>query len=230
MNIKDIFDRILLRSGQYIIKKSKVDIDIDSFRILVEDALADYSKAVPYDCEYDLDLNSVRNFTFPSDYDPDLKRAPDWLSEVSPISSFGSLHTVFGHRGEGTGVQPYTRAEDPIEAPWDFNRKTKRLTVPFSAYYKITACYKHHIVETLNEQTGESDYDIPTITVDDQVFFKLLQAMFLLGIGRSRRAFTLSDLPIVMDADQLVSDGEQLLENAKEELNNVQKFHLSYGG
>lgn len=230
MNITDIFDRILLRSGQYIIRKAKIDIDVDTFRILVEDALAVYSKAVPYECNYDLNFNNFRNMVFPLDFDEELSRAPDWLSDVTPISSFGSLHTVFGHRSKATGRTPFTEAVDPIEAPWIYESKTRKLTVPFSAYYRITACYKHRIREVINESTGDAVYDVPTITIDDQAFFKLLQGMFLLGIGRSRRAFTLSDLPIVMDADQLVSDGQELVTQATEDINNVQKFHLAYGG
>ena len=59
MTIDEIFDRILLRSGQFILRKSKIEIDIDSFRILVEDALADYSGFVPHTEVYTLDLNNV---------------------------------------------------------------------------------------------------------------------------------------------------------------------------
>jgi hypothetical protein len=227
MNIRDIFDRILLRSGQYIIRKAKVDIDVDTFRILVEDALADYSKAVPYECDYDLNMNASRNYVFPNDFDPVLLRSPDWLSEVTPISSFGSLHTVFGHRQSSDSY--CSEVIDPIEAPWVFNSKTKNLTVPFSANYKVTACYKHRIVATLNTSTGETDFTIPTITIDDQIFFRFLQGKFLQGIGRSRRAFTLSDLPIIMDADQMVSDGVEMVDRANEDMNNVQKFHLAFG-
>ena len=55
--------------------------------------------------------------------------------------------------------------------------------------------------------------------------------MFMIGIGRSRRAFTLNDLPILMDAGEIVSEGRELYrEVIEEELPKYQKFHLSYGG
>ena len=222
-----MFDRVLLRSGQYIIKKAKVDIDVDSFRILVEDALADYTKAVPYSCDYTLNLNNSRNFTFPEDFDETLLRRPDWLSEVTPISSFGSFQSILTYqRPEYRAVEVI----DPIQAPWDYNVKTHLLVVPYSSFYKVVGVYDHIIVETFNNGTGETDFTVPTINLRDQLFFQLLRGMFLQGIGRSRRAFTLSDLPIVMDADQLVSDGVEMENDAKEKLNNVQHFHLAYGG
>lgn len=227
MNIHDMFDRILLRSGQYIIKKAKVDIDVDSFRVLVEDALADYSKSVPHEVESLINLNNFRSFIFPVDYNEELQRRPDWLSEVTPTSSFGSYQSVLMYKPvEARKIV----AEDPVECPWVYNKQTHELVVPYSSYYKIIGCYKHIVVGTFNDETGETDYDVPTISLDDQLFFKLLRGMFLQGIGRSRRAFTLSDLPIVMDADQLVSDGVEMEDKAREDLKDVQKFYLSYGG
>lgn len=226
MKITDIFDRILLRSGQFIIKRGNIDIDVDSFRILVEDALSDYSGAVPYSCDYDMNFNSTRSFKFPDDFDSELNRSPDWISEVTPISSHGSIYSVLNQGLTATSRTAYSELIEPIQAPWDYNKKTKVLTVPYSAYYKVTGVYNHEIISEIID--GVEVYSIPTISREDQPFFDLLRAMFLIGIGRSRRAFTLNDLPITMDADQLASEGEALLEKATEALQNDQKFYLAF--
>jgi hypothetical protein len=51
-----------------------------------------------------------------------------------------------------------------------------------------------------------------------------------LGVGRSRRAFTLNDLPIIMDASEIVQEGRELYKEViEEELPKYQKFYLAYG-
>ena len=221
MTIDEIFNRILLRSGQFILRKARIELDVDSFRVLVEDALSDYSGFAPYTTEYTLDLNASRFFTFPLTYDPDLERAPDWLSEVTPINSFGSLATVFQKSSIGSPT-----LVEPVMAPWKFNKKTKVLTTPYSSFYKVIAVFEHEIRETVTG--GKTTFDVPTIDKKDQPFFDLLRGMFLVGIGRSRRAFTLNDLPILMDADTLVSEGEAIIEKANEAMLDDQKFHLAF--
>lgn len=204
-----------------------MEIDVDSFRLLVEDAMSDYSKAVPFTKLYTIQIYNPRQFTFTDVYDDEIKRIPDWLAEVSPVFIQG-----YGLNGDMFGAtrQPFnaTQIVEPIETPWIYRKPT--LTVPYSAKYDVTACFKHWIEKTTDPSTGEVTYEMPSITIEDQVFFKLLQAKFIQGIGRSRRAFTLNDLPILMDADQLISEGEALEEKAKEELvRDEQKFYLAFG-
>jgi hypothetical protein len=113
--------------------------------------------------------------------------------------------------------------EDPVEAPWVYNKAVGTLTVPYSSKWRILACF-YHIIEKTDEV-----YEVKTITSHDHVFFKLLQAYFLQGIGRSRRAFTLNDLPIIMDASDIASEGKEMESSAMEELKNIQSFHLAMG-
>ncbi len=222
MNINDIFDRILLRSGQFILRKSNVEIDVDSFRILVEDALAIYNKAYPFTKQYSIEIIYPRSVVLDENFDKEMGRSPDWVSEVTPIRYLGNSYNM-GMRTTDTFLI------DPIEAPWDYNKHTKLLTVPYSAFYKIVLCYYHQIDSKFDEITGETVYDIKTISAQDGIFFKLLQGMFLTGIGRSRRAFTLNDLPITVDASEMASEGKELIDEAKEEIKNIQKFYLAMG-
>ena len=221
-----MFDRILLKSGQFVLSKAKVEIDVDSFRILVEDALAIYSKLNPYHTSITKEIIGSRILNFSTHpFKTDLP-IPDWLSEVTPIKFAGVSLSAFN-------MQQYTARNseliDPIQAPWDYSKPV--LTVPFSSSYKITGVFKHRITIVPGDETSATSdsYEVKTITYEDHLFFDLLQGLFLQGIGRSRRAFTLNDLPITMDADAVASEGKEIFEAAKENLAQQSKFYLSMG-
>ncbi|MCK5604741.1 hypothetical protein KAR91_22820, partial [Candidatus Pacearchaeota archaeon] len=207
MNLNDIFRRILVRSGQYILKTKNIEIDVDTFSVLVEDALEIYNNSVPFEKLYHEQIYYPRQLVMDDNYDPEMKRAPNWLSEVNPVRIYGAGYNavLFGNYVP-SGV---AELSDPIQAPWNYEKPV--LTVPYSAKYNIRAVY-HHIVEELEELDSNDQrmLGVKTISIADSGLFMLLQSYFLQGIGKSRRAFTMSDLPIVMDAEVLVSDGETL--------------------
>lgn len=229
MDIKEIFDRTILRSGQYLIRRPNLEMDEDSFRLLVDDALQIYTKAVPLHKAYSINMQSQRSFLFTDNFDSEIGRKPDWISQCFPLRSEGS---VFGYNALNTtsftNGQRNSELVDPIQAPWDYNKQNSTLTVPYSAYWKVTAVYNHKIEKI--KVDNKDVYTIKTIDSSDQLFLKLVQAYFLQGIGRSRRAFTLNDLPIVMDAGEIASEGKALEDEVTELLKNTQKFYLAFGG
>lgn len=224
-----MFDRVILKSGQFILAKSKLEIDIDNFRLLVEDALAVYSKYTPATKRYQIYINYPRQFVFDEYYDPDFKSPPDWISSVKPIRTPGT--SIYGMTG---GVScdisnPYNNQEliDPIQAPWDYYKPV--LTVPYSAKYEILACYNHKIISYMDEENMDKlIYEVKSITTEDQGFLRLLQGLFLQGIGRSRRSFTMGDIPITADADVIASEGKELETEATEGMRANTKFYLAY--
>lgn len=212
-----MFNRVLVRSGQFILRPKNIELNVDSFRILVEDACAEYSRTRPYDKTYNISFKGNLHRTWDANFDTELKRIPDWISEVTPTN----LTNMYG--------SPYDSGRiitDSIESPWVWENNV--LTVPYYSNYKVVACYEH-IVEETPVENDTPFWEVRTITTKDTLFFKLLQAMFLQGIGRSRRAFTHNDLPITMDADTLASEAETMLNDIKEELGNVQKWYLAIG-
>lgn len=218
-----MFDRVLLRSGQFILTKTKVEIDIDSFRLLVEDALAQYNKYNPYEKYYQLLIHSPREFTFTPEYDQEIKRVPDWISKCTPIRTSGySAYSV------ANSAQSFnSELNDPVQAPWVYRKPV--LSLPFSSKYEVLAIYNHIVVGTPDPDNGDKTiYDVPTITTEDQSFLKLLQGMFLQGLGRSRRSFTINDLPITADADTIASEGKEIEDSALESMQTNSKFYLAY--
>lgn len=223
MNVKDIFNRIIQKSGQYLLSTNNIEINIDSFRILVEDTLSIYNKASPYDKEFTVDANDRRvNFEDTDEQFVEVGRIPDWIAKATPILNYSTganpnfLAPAFSHNN----IIP----SEPIEAIHKYHKPC--LIVNISGNWEVIGVWNHKVQKIPIEAGGKQEYEVKTITVEDYVFFDLLKAMFLSGIGLSRRAFTMDNLPISMDADSLVSDAESQLATAKEELQNVQKFYL----
>lgn len=219
MNIKDIFNRIIQKSGQYLLSTNNIEINIDSFRILVEDALSIYNKASPYDKTVTVNLDGRRLvFDGTESYFSDVGRYPDWVSKATPILNY-SMGANPNFLAPAFQSNKYNYHE-PIEALHTYHKPV--ITVNISGDWEVV-CVWNHKVEQID---SSNEYEVKTITVEDMVFFDILKAMFLQGIGMSRRAFTMDNLPLAMDADALVSDAESQLSTAKEELQNVQKFYL----
>lgn len=232
ITIDQLFDKIILRSGQFILHKNNVELDVDNFRNLVEDAMEVYSDFAPYDKEYTIDFRTSPSFIFTENFDTEIGRPLDWVSKADPIRSIGtpySSHPFGAHGNPSSGLYQSKYLSEPIEAPFHFNKDTKTLTVGYRGFYSVVGVYRHKIKEVDNLD-GTFTYSIPTLSTSDQLFIQLCQGLFLKGIGRSRRAFTLNDLPVLMDAGEIVSEGKEMYNEAFEKLENKQKFHLAWGG
>ena len=73
------------------------------------------------------------------------------------------------------------------------------------------------------------EYRVDTITDADDEFFEILTGKFMKALGRSRRAFTINELPITMDASELVSEGDEMIRAAEESLvEKEMKLYLAY--
>lgn len=223
MTIQQIWDRTLINASQFILRKNKIELDVDSFKILVEDCLAEYNKARPYSKEYDINASSI-TYGFDSSFDPELGRVPDWIAECVPVRTY-----LTGLASIGLNYNRGVNQELVVATEYPYVYRKPKLTLPLVGNHKITAVYKHIIREDIDAQTGKIEYHLDTITLDDTWFFKILLARFMKGIGRSRRSFTLSDITITTDADALVSEGEALEEKTIEDLNHNKKIFLGLG-
>lgn len=224
MNTKDIFDHILLRSGQFVMSKTKVELDEDRFSLLVEEALAIYSKYSPFEKHFYVEVTNNRTYRF-TEGNTFGAGEPDAISSVTPIRVLGinpwMLRQVYGI--------PMSDGNIDIrqECPWEYRKPY--ITFPYPGEFDILAFYRHKIIK-LEDDDGRIYYDIPAISLRDDAFMKLIRGMFLEGIGRSRRSFTLNDLPIVMDADTIANEGREMITEATEQMQKEAKFYLAFGG
>lgn len=239
MNLKDMFDRVLLKSGQYVLSSKKLDINIDAFRLLVEDSLAVYSRYSPHDVlinreiyyprQYDFSkanatsLDATKSVGLPEEV---VGRIPDWIATANPMRyGGGSIGGILLREAQINGQNELI---DPIQSPWTYDKPC--LTVSHSARYEIRCVFKHRVEEV--KQTTPDDpkhYEVKTISEDDQAFLDHVRSQFMIGVARSRRAFTINDLPITMDADQMVADATELETKSIENMSNYQKFYLTQG-
>jgi hypothetical protein len=228
LNIKDIFDEILIRSGQFILASNNMELNIERFRRIVESTLAVYSRYSPHEehilvaafgsREIDLTGGQITELTGK----PYLQKAPKFISDCMPVRQIPlGITKIFPGFEPGNNPELY----DKQQAPFEY--RNPKLYLPFSARWDILACFDHAVYEKQCED-GKYEYFLPTITLADQAFFDYLQGMFLLGLGRSRRAFTLNDLPITMDASDIASEGQQMRDQALEFMSNHQKWYLAW--
>ena len=224
MNLSDIFKHILLRSGQFIMTQTKVELDEDRFVLLAEEALAIFGKYSPIDKHLFIEVKYPRTYTF-TEGNTFGMGIPTAISSVTPIRMLGmntmALREVLRRPGLESNLD--VRSEVPYEY------REPNLTLPYSGEFDILAIYRHKVVKSEGAD-GKICYSIPTISLRDDAFMKLLRGMFLEGLGRSRRAFTLTDLPIVMDADSIASEGREMIVEATEQMQKEAKFYLAFGG
>jgi len=255
--LSELFDVIVVRSGQFILPNDDIELNQTRFLRLVRVALGKYSNHCPVDLTFPLQLNATRNFTFNSTFIPKGESfewgIPEFISSVTPTALAGSpayslsFNDLYGSQfAHGRDMfNQGNMAPDPnfhipgqkqvsseqlekLSFPWVY-RKPK-LYIPVSSDVEVVAVYRHPIVEVDPTDADSGNFDLPTISYSDEEFIDLLQGMFLRGLGQSRRAFTMDDLPITSDASEIASEGQALEEAAMERIENVKaKFYLAYG-
>jgi len=206
MRLTDLINEIMLISGEFIVGDlANTQIDVPLFYALVKRTLRDYSRWKPRTAVHKVQLNS-------NSYQFDTNDKPASVQSVSTVP-FGILMSGF----HGSSSVNY----------WEYNRETGVLdVVGLLGAVNITAHYDTYpTVETRDETTGVLiDAEISGVR-QETLFLDLLQGNFLIALGRSRRAFTLNDLPVSMDADQLVGEGQSLVEQTIERLQDNSDWH-----
>lgn len=220
MTLQELFDLILLRSGEFLVPIDKVELDIHKFRLLVSNALGWYSKYVPKVEYLYINANNTnsRQYVFVEEAFP--LGVPDIISDVIPIRISGVVPYYLREYD-----RPRSNLDIKVEFPWLYRKPV--LTLPTNAEFDVKSAYYHRLKNYgTNDQ---AQWEVRTITQEDQEFIDLLVGRFLISLGKSRRAFTIEALPIKVDAEELVSEGKELEENAKKEiLENKHEWFLSW--
>lgn len=228
MLVDKIFEKILIRSGQFLMNVNNIELNQPRFRVLLEDALATYSKFSPYEHRIDVRIFEPRSFNLTAEFiqgitGKEYLGEPDWVSECSPVREL-AINPFFIFKQADPTYNP--ELQNKSQVPYLYRKP--RLTVPFGAQWDVLCVFKHRIFEK-QLSSGVYEYSVPTLDYSNDVsFFKYVQGLFLQGLGKSRRAFTMTDLPITMDSAELVAEGVTMEQEAKDEMELNQKFYLSY--
>lgn len=213
MTVQEIFERVLVKSGQYLISAASIELNEANFLHLVREVVGIYNHYFPIDKYLFKEITATRQYHFTEANTPE--GIPEAVIEIMPIRIFGVYPFFFRDYD-----RPRSFLDYKIEFPFLYRKPL--LVVPVNAEYNLHVLYYHEIVQEncVNK--------VNTITDLDYNFFNLLTAKFLQAVGRARRAFTLEDLPIAVDAVDLVNDGERLEEKTMENIYNTSKFYLSW--
>ena len=217
MLIRDMFDRVLVNSGQFILPPEKIELKIGPFLTLVRQILGEYNQYVPMDYTYNIDISGSRQYTFTADTD---KGIPIFISDLVPVRIMGVNPFYLSGMADKNLSSDYLVGKQ--ELPFNYNKPV--LTVSISGIYAVTSVH-HHVV------TGDNpdNYEVKTINDINDEFLNMLTGKFMIALGRSRSAFTLQSLEILTDAIDLISDGKEMYTNAKQDLEeNKSRFYLAW--
>ena len=239
MLVSQMFSRVLIETGQFFIAEETIELDQVRFVTLVRATLGTYNNYFPIDCRDQIDTCGNRYYKF---LDSSSKfgglGVPAWISDVIPvrlfgISPFGGIMNQIGLQsttGLGSGQSnPYLIQKCLF--PWRYDKKEDQtLYLPASGEFDVRAVFHHKVtmVDDANSNTPDS-WEVKSIDDGSGTFFKLLAGKFLIALASSRRAFTINDLPVTADAEQLVDDGKTMVQEAVDNLhNNHNKFYLAW--
>ena len=199
MNYNDICDAILLETGQWIAGLEPTMLNKSQMDLLIKRELAQYSRYYPKITRVTRHISDTYEFTLQVD-----KVIPDQIISVRRPKDF--KHSLFF--GVNPGSVPYSR--------WKYNK-------PVLTVYSVPDLYH---IEFSSPHVYENN-EILSISEIDTVFLNMVQAKFMMAVGRSRRMFVLSDLPFQMDAESMYSEGKEMYDNLMEFIKTNSSFHLA---
>lgn len=233
MRLSEILDYVMVESGQWVVGDlDDLSLSYERFWVLCRSVLNTYHKSIPYTKSENIYI--TKSYTFQKVWDDDslplnertlIKDIPSWVSSVLPVGYSAITNMALG-------IQLF-QSLDNSKAPqqptnWIWRYEEPTLYVPYTGELDVRwhSNYPYQLIK------GDSgllvDVDIQGLQ-SDEAFFKIMTGKFLQAIGRSRRAFTLTDIPVNMDSDSLVSEGKDLEAEGRELLEARTHWHFAIG-
>lgn len=226
MYLSEIFTVILIKSGQFLIEPDEIELKEDKWVVLVKTVLSVYSNYLPYEAHFQRkptgsNGNWSITFTEGDQYGIPKGIADATPTETSDLSS--SIQSIFGVLPTYNRSLLYNKhLIDKSFYPFEY--RSPKLFLSDSGYHDIHAFYKHEV--TLDSSNKPK---IDTISYDDDEFFELLTAEFLLVLSKQRRAFTIEAIQLKDDSEIVASEAKELKDATMENIvNNKSKIWLSY--
>ncbi len=229
MTLQEMFDYVLIESGQFFVPVENLEINRDRFLTLVKTTLGIFNGKHPHERKFNLDFQTrAKTFTLTTkDQLGALTGIPAGIADMVPVRIAGvSPFFLREHEAHNSNYM-----NDKTSLPWEY--RAPILYVPIQGVYDVHAWYNHELTEIVPEGEGTEgetkSYEVKTIDYGDDVFFKLLKSKFIRGIAGSRRAFTMQDIPLTTDADTLMTEAKTMEEEALKDLDDKTKFWLGWG-
>lgn len=221
MTLNEIIQKVLTDMGVPNVPLDCYGLKPKQAEIFVRQAIGRYNNISPIEVKVNVNLRE-RSHTFTDANTQTFRRtngelcpykgAPDRVLDAVPIRISGVYPFYLQDWNQN---RTYLEIKDKY--PWEYRNPT--LTVPVSGIHDCVLIYNHRVVDQV----------IPSITIeDDHVFFDILLPIVMRAVGMSKRAFTLSEIPIETDGSDLVSEANSLLESLEEQLNSHKRIDLAW--
>ena len=223
ITLSEMEEIVMLETGEYLLGSlENLSLDSARFWVLVKRVLKFYNSKRPFTYSHNIIINGRSHvYTDGVNYGP-----PAWISSVVPVTSSNimDIYSLMTTRVVGE----MSLLEVPRAFTWKY--ENPRLYCGEDGTMDVTEIHDHQYSIITDSSDVITDVTFTTLSQrDDPLFFELLIAKFLTMLGRSRRAFTMNDLPIDMDGGELVSEGQELWRESLEKLEEVDKWWLALG-
>jgi hypothetical protein len=214
MTIADMLTKILTETGMHLLLPATVEsyiMSTTSFIQLVKSTLSPINGSMP---------KVVWNTIVVADsFKTYSTNIPEAITEIVPIYIFGVASRTIVNMIMGQSQRRAYQSSSPqgkVPYPWEYEKPT--LYVAGDGEYAVKELSYYSVTEI---SEGSGTYEVVGIDDNFDEFFKLLKGKFMQAVGMSRRAFTLNELPVTMDADTMVSEGKDLETEALEDITDT---------
>lgn len=209
MKLSELIEDVKLEAGQKLVDLE--ELDMATYKRILEDRVRPViTKHIPYTRHVLVDITAS-----PYVYTEDI---PEWISEVSPVQIL-SVASVLSTYGFGRSIA------EAINKPtflWHYEKP--KLYVEFTGNHNVLSC--HGL--TLTAISGEDDYEINFMEDKALPYVISFTAGYaMIGMGRGRRAATLTDLLFQLDGDNLAHEGKALIEDTLKQVSSAAQWWLS---
>jgi hypothetical protein len=200
ISYQDLVDILLIESGQFIADLDATLLDQNKMEIMIQRELALYSRYKPNYITTYAELYNQKVFSLDID-----GYVPVTISDIR-TDMFNNI---------GYSFSPLPAAVHNYY--WRYDNPILYFRYP-QGIYTYTYTLKH-IYDQVN-------MNLPTINIEDRVINMIL-GRFLMTLGKSRRAFTVDEIPIQVDASEMISEGKEIYDNTLEEVRQNALYNLA---
>lgn len=210
LTYQQIVDHILIESGQFFDNLEATMLDEHKMEMMIIRELKYYSKYHPKILKFETALNYVTEFNLVKD-----PAVPDVITNIRYTGDTG---TEIFYGAQLFGGTRRAIGESLSTFYWRYE-KPRLIMRGIPGVYEITGIQKHYYdqIDKVIRTIDDSNYD----------FLNILVARFMISVGRSRRAFSIGEIPFSSDAESLISEGNQLMAEAKDRIETTSNYHLA---
>jgi len=192
MTLKELREYLFINSNQYFVGEKNLGVDDRVLSGLIKRALMYYGNAKPKKYMiYGYNIQSERTVIkfLQGNYSVGSDNVNLNTKEVVNILGIYLADPVYFNQ--------------KIDIPWKFDIRNKILWIPLYGTFNI---------EFLIKPTLED------ISFDDIEFLDMCLGLYMMYVAKTRKSFTLSELPFANDSDEMYNEGKELLENARQQV------------